>query len=203
MANKKKSKKKILYIVILILLGLFILPKIFFGNKEKSITVKSDIVLKRTITQIVFATGKINPEYKVIITPEVTGEIVDLPVKEGDNVDKGQILIKLKPDTYMAQLDRANASLRSALSSLKMTKSQLNLAQAKYKRNKKLFDQELINRQEMDQFKSDLETRKAQYESQMAQVSQSRASLKETREILNKTVIKSPMDGTISQLNVE
>ncbi len=202
--KKKKSKKKIIILsIISFIILLIILSNIFKGDKEPIITVQTEKVEKRDITQIVSATGKINPEYKVIITPEVTGEIVELPVKEGDSVKKGQLLIKIKPDTYIAQRDRARANLESAKATLNMKIAQLNLVKIDYKRTEKLFKSGISNKQEMDNIKSNLASYKAQLNAQKAIVSQAKASLKETEESLYKTTIYSPMNGTISQLNVE
>jgi len=182
---------------------LIILSNIFKGNKEPVITVQTEKVEKRDITQIVSATGKINPEYKVVITPEVTGEIVELPIKEGDSVKKDQLLIKIKPDTYIAQRDRARANLESAKATLKMKEAQLDLVKIDYKRTEKLFKSGISNKQEMDNIISSLASYKAQLDAQKAIVSQAKASLKEAEESLLKTTICSPMNGTISQLNVE
>ena len=202
--KKKKSKKKIIILSIIgFIILLVILSNIFKGDKEPVITVQTEKVEKRDITQIVSATGKINPEYKVIITPEVTGEIVELPVKEGDSVKKGQLLIKIKPDTYIAQRDRARANLESAKATLKMKIAQLDLVKIDYKRTEKLFKSGISNKQEMDNIKYNLASYKAQLDAQKAIVSQAKASLKETEESLYKTTIYSPMNGTISQLNVE
>lgn len=205
MANgkKKKSKKKIIIWVSVGIVFLLILRGPFCGKKETGITVKTEKAEIRDITQVVTATGKINPEYKVVITPEVTGEIVNLPVKEGDIVKKGQLLVRIKPDTYRAQRDRARANLDSARSNLKVAAAQLKFARAQYIRQEELYKKELTQKQEKDRAKSELDSRLAQYESQAAQVTQAEAALEEATESLNKTTIYSPMDGTISQLNVE
>jgi HlyD family secretion protein len=206
MANgkQKKSKKK-LYIfggigIVLIALVLFAL---LGGSKEEIILVQTDSVVKRDITQTVSATGKINSEFKVTITPEVTGEIVSLPVKEGDNVKKGQLLIKIKADAYVAQQQRAEANLSSAKSSLAVNKAQLDKITADYNRTKGMHDKKLSSDAELETAKSTYLTAVANYEGAQANVLQMEASLKETNQSLYKTTIYSPMDGTISQLNVQ
>ncbi len=202
--NKKKSKKKI-YIFggIGTLLLVLVLLVVFSGNKEQISTVQVDDVIKRDITQVVTATGKINPEYKVVITPEVTGEIVELPVKEGDQVKKGQLLIKIKPDTYVAARDRAAATLESAKSGLNRAKALLDKVKSDYERVKGLYDKKLSSDSELEQAKSNFLTTQSDYESQQSYVVQIQASLKEAQEELYKTTIYSPMNGTISALNVE
>lgn len=203
MAKKKRSKKKIIMWAIVVIIFLIILSNIFKGKKEQVITVQTEKVTLRDITELVTATGRINPVYQVVITPEVTGEIVELPVKEGDVVKKGQLLIKIKSDIYVAQRDRAEANLKSAKSSLMVRKAQFDFIKSDFKRKKELYKKELINEQEMERIGSDLESFKAQCDVQKAVVLQAEAALKETKESLNKTTIYSPMNGTVSQLNVE
>ncbi len=202
--NKKKSKKK-LYIFggIGTLVVVLILLVVLSGNKEEISIVQVDDVIKRDITQIVTATGKINPEYKVVITPEVTGEIVELPVKEGDQVKKGQLLIKIKPDTYLAARDRAAATLESAKSGLSRAKALLDKVKSDYDRVKGLYEKKLSSDAELEAAKSNFLTTQSDYESQQSYVAQAQASLKEAQENLYKTTIYSPMNGTISALNVE
>jgi len=206
MANgkQKKSKKKI-YIfggigIVLVALVLFAL---LGGSKEEIISVQTESVVKRDITQTVSATGKINSEFKVTITPEVTGEIVSLPVKEGDKVKKGQLLIKIKADAYVAQQQRAEANLSSAKSSLAMNKAQLDKITSDYNRTKELHTKKLASDAELETSKSTYLSAVANYEGAQATVLQMEASLKETNQSLYKTTIYSPMDGTISQLNVQ
>lgn len=206
MANgkQKKSKKKLFIFggigaLVLILAGILA----FSGNKEVIIPVQTEQVVKKTITQVVAATGKINPEYQVVITPEVTGEIVELPVKEGDKVNKGQLLIRIKPDTYIAQRDRAKASLEASRATLNMRKSALERVESEYKRVEELYKKGLSSDQQMEATKADLASNRSQVEASQADVLQAEASLKEAIESLNKTAIYSPMNGVISQLNVE
>ena len=201
--QKKSRKKKIIWITIAVISLVIILSQICSGKKEQVITVQTEKVTKKNITQVVSATGKINPKNKVIITPEVTGEIVELPVKDGDKVKKGQILIKIRPNIYIAQKDRAEANLRSAKATLNMKKIQLDFLQTESERIGKLYKDGISNKQEMDRIKSERKSSQAQYNAQYAAVSQTEAALKEVMESLNKTTIYSPMNGTISQLNVE
>lgn len=202
--NKKKSKKKILIFsgagVILVVLVLLV---VFSGNKEEITQVQVESVMKRTLTQKVSATGKINPEYKVIITPEVTGEIVELPVKEGDEVKKGQLLIRIKPDTYQAARDRATANLESAKSGLARSKAVLDRVKSEYERVKGMYDKKLSSDAELEMAKANYLTSNSDYEGQQSSVRQFTAALKEANENLYKTTIYSPMNGTVSALNVE
>lgn len=202
--NKKKSRKKLfIFGGIGALLLVLVLLLAFSGNKEEIIAVQTEVVQKRTITQVVAATGKINPEFQVIITPEVTGEIVELPVKEGDRVRKGQLLIRIKPDTYVAAKDRAQASLESAKAGLSRSKAIVDRVKSEFDRVQELYKKGLSSDQELETARSGYLTAKSDYESQQGYVEQVRASLKEANENLNKTAIYSPIDGTVSQLNVE
>ncbi len=206
MANgkKKKSKKKLFIFGGIGLLVIILLIIAFAGgNKEEIIPVQTEKVAKRTITQKVTATGKINPEFKVIITPEVTGEIVELPVKEGDRVKKGQLLIRIKGDQYQAQKQRLEANLQSAEANLKMRKAELDRISLEYTRAKELHSKGLMSDSEFESVKSNYLTANASYEAAEANVLQSKAQLREVLETLYKTTIVSPMDGVVTQLNVE
>lgn len=202
--NKKKSKKKLIIFGALgVLVITLVLIVAFSGNKEQIVSVQTEKVAKRNITQVVTATGKINPEYQVIITPEVTGEIVELPVKEGDAVKRGQLLIKIKPDSYIAARDRAAANLESARAGLGRSKAVLDKVKSEYDRVQGLYNKKLASDSELELAKSNYLSAKSDYEGQQSYVAQAQAGLKEAQEQLAKTTIYSPMDGTVSQLNVE
>jgi len=173
------------------------------GSKENIILVQTEKVQKRSITQTVTATGKIDPEFKVLITPEVTGEIISLPVKEGDVVKKGDLLIKIKGDQYMAQKDRLEASLKSSEASLQMRDAELNRVQLEYDRTKELHSKALASDSELEAVQSNYLSTKASYDAAAANVLQSKAQLREVLETLYKTTIYSPIDGIVIQLNVE
>lgn len=205
MANgKKKSKKKLIIFGSLGLLVIFLLILVFTaGSKEDIILVTTEKVEKRTITQTVAATGKIEPEFKVVITPEVTGEIVELPVKEGDFVKKGQLLIRIKGDQYKAQKEQLEAGLQGAKATLKIREAELQKITADYNRIKELHAKNLASDSEKEAAEANFLTAKASYDAAVANVNQSEARLKEVLESLYKTTIYSPMDGVITSLNVE
>jgi len=205
MANgKKKSKKKIfIFGGIGVLVIALILVALLGGSKDEIIAVQTEKVDKRNITQTVAATGKINPEFKVTITSEVTGEIVGLPVEEGDRVKKGQLLIQIKGDAYFAQKERAEANLLSAEANLQMRKAELDKITLDFNRMKELHTKNLASDAEMEAANSNYLTTKAMYESAEANVLQNKASLREIIEQVNKTTIYSPIDGVVTKLNVE
>jgi HlyD family secretion protein len=187
--GKAKRRKVIIFSVIgLLLLGV-IAAVLVGGKKEPILSVQVEKVTPRTLTQVVTATGKIQPEVQVQISPEVSGEIVALPVKEGEKVKKGDLLMKIKPDVYLAQRDQWAAGLLQA-------KAQLTKAGLDHARVKSLFEKGLVS-------KSDYDQAVASYESARAGYSQAEASLSQANEALRKTTVLSPMDGRVSQLNSE
>jgi len=202
--NRKKSKKKLfIFGGIGLLVIVLILIAFVGGSKEDIILVQTEQVEKRDITQTVTATGIIDPEFKVIITPEVTGEIISLPVKEGDFVKKGDLLIRIKGDQYQAQKERLEANLKSSEASLQMRQAELNRVTLEYNRMKELHSKGLASDSELEVAESNYLTSKASYDAADANVLQSKAQLREVLETLYKTRISSPIDGTITQLNVE
>src|ERR1041385_8811288 len=133
----KKSRKRnrvALFIVIGFIIAAIALV-ILFKGKTPPITVQTEKISRRNITEIVVANGKIQPVTQVVISPEVAGEIVALPVKEGDHVKKGDLLLQIKPDNYQASRNSAEASFKSAIGSKALAQAELEKAEAEYKRN--------------------------------------------------------------------
>lgn len=206
MANgKKRGSKKKLFIFggLGALLLIIILLVVLGGNKEQIVSVQVDDVVKRTITQVVTATGKINPDFQVKISAEATGEIVQLNVKEGDKVSKGQLLLKIKPETYLAQKNKVEASLTSVQASLNVSKANLDQAEVELNRVKALYDKKLASDYEYELAKSKFISARGTYETQKASLAQTQASLKEADENLNKTAVYAPMNGVVTSLKVE
>jgi HlyD family secretion protein len=202
-SNKKSKKKLIIFGGLGLLVVIFIVIALVGGGKEDIIMIQTEKIENRDITQIVTAAGKIDPEFKVLITPEVTGEIIDLPVKEGDKVKKGDLLIRIKGDQYQAQKERLEASLKSSKATLKIRRAELNRLTLEYERVQELHSKGLSSNSELESAESNYLTAQASYEQAEANVLQSKAQLREVLDILYKTTIYSPMNGTIAQLNVE
>ncbi|MCH7773282.1 MAG: efflux RND transporter periplasmic adaptor subunit [Bacteroidetes bacterium] len=202
-SNKKSKKKLIIFGSLGLLVVIFIVIALVSGGKEEIIMVQTEKVEKRDITQTVTATGQIDPEFKVLITPEVTGEIIDLPVKEGDRVKKGDLLIRIKGDQYKAQKERLEASLKSSEATLKIREAERNRLTLEFERVKELHKKTLVSDSELETAESNFLSSHASYEQAEANVLQSQAQLREVLEILYKTTIYAPMNGTITQLNVE
>jgi len=198
-----KKKKMIFGGIIAGLVVILALVLIFGSDKEKIVQVQTEKAARRNITQIVVGTGKIDAINKVVITPEVTGEIVNLPVKEGQKVKKGDLLIKIKSDQYQAALDRLVASLQASKSSLNSIKAAYEKAFQDYNRVSELHKKGLASDAELEMVKATYLSRQGEYEAQKAMVLQSEAAIKEQKEIIAKTAIYSPIDGTVTGLNVK
>ena len=158
---------------------------------------------KRTIIETITANGKIQPEKEVKISPDVSGEIVELTVKEGDHVEKGQLLLRIKPDTYISQRDRSLAAISSARARLAQSEAQFTQAELSFKRSKQLFDEQTISKSEFEQAEATYTVAKSEVDAAKFSVISAEASLKEANENLIKTSIYAPMSGTVSMLLVE
>ena len=201
-----KSKKLLLIIGIIAVVLIIILAlgkkQGWFGN-EGYLKVAVEKGIEREIVEIITANGKIQPETEVAISPDVSGEIVDLVVNEGDEVRKGQYLLKIKPEAYQMARNRAEASLNSARARLKQSEAHLELARLDYKRNSKLIEDMAISEAEFEQSLSTYNTAMAEKEAAEFSIESSQATLDEADESLLKTSIYAPMTGTISRLAVE
>jgi len=201
-----KSKKLLLIIGIIAVVLIVVLAigkkQGWFGN-EGYLKVAIEKGIDREIVEIITANGKIQPETEVAISPDVSGEIVDLIVKEGDEVVKGQYLLKIKPEAYQMARNRAEASLNSSRARLKQSESRLELASLDYKRTSRLYEEQAISEAEFEQSLTSYNTTLAEKEAAEFSVQSAKATLDEADESLMKTSIHAPMTGTISRLSVE
>lgn len=179
--------------------------------------VTAEEVSKRTIIETVSASGKIQPEVEVKISPDVSGQIIELRVKEGDQVKKGDLLCKINPDIYLSNLDKmvaavntSKANLANSRARLMQVKAQFANAEASFNRNKKLFDEKAISPADFDAAKAQYESAKADVDAAEQNVMASdynvknaEASLNEANNNLSRTTIFSPVDGKVSKLSVE
>jgi HlyD family secretion protein len=172
-------------------------------TSAKATVVTIERALVKTITQIVSATGKIQPEVEVKISPEVSGEIVELPFKEGSVVKKGDLLLRIKPDTYQAQVEQQEAGLLAARASAEQSKAQLSKAREDLERSVTLSARNLIAESEATKTRTDVEVAQASYDSALAQIRRAEGQLKQSRDQLEKTTLYAPIDGTISLLTSE
>lgn len=173
------------------------------GNKDKGIEIETAKADEITIIETVSATGKIQPEIEVKISSEVSGEIIALPVKEGQVVKKGELLVKINPDLYTSGYNRTVSNLSVSKSGLTQADASFKEAKANYERSKKLYDKGIISRSDWDKAIASYEVAQANKQSSYYNVQSAGATVKEAQDNLGRTTIYAPADGTISMLNVE
>ncbi len=201
--KKRSRKKKILWIFIIALFFLIVIAVVVSGKKEKIIEVQTEKVKRQNITQIVTATGKVQSETKVNISAEVSGEIVSLPFKEGDEVKKGDLLVKIKPDSYYPQLKQQTAAIKVLESNIKAQEVNMRKNELDLNRVKELYSKGLASSSDLETAQANYDGTIAQINSIRAQINQQRASLSAVEYDISKTTINSPMSGTVTQLNNE
>jgi len=202
MKNNKILKILLPIVIVLIIFAVIGKKQGWFG---KALTVKVAVekAEKRVIVETITANGKIQPEKEVKISPDVSGEIVELTIKEGDHVEKGQLLLRIKPDTYVSQKDRSLAAISSARARLAQSDAQFIQAELSFKRSKQLYDEQTISKSDYEQAEASYAVAKAEVDAAKFSVVSTEASLKEANENLIKTSIYAPMSGTVSMLLVE
>ena len=213
-------KKKILWIagsLITLIILLIVLKSSGVIGKEEGLKVATEKVMRKTISETVNASGKVYPEIEVKVSPDVSGEIVELQVLEGDSVTKGKILARIYGDIYTTQRDQASAivnqqqaTVENNKAQLESLKSALDLAQRTYNRQKQLLDEKVISAAEFEQAENALQSARANYNaaiqgirSGQAGVESARSSLLRANKDLSRTVVVAPMDGVVSLLNVK
>jgi HlyD family secretion protein len=217
----RKSSNRIWWItggvLLLLVAGLFGAKQAGLIGKPKSTEVEYATVKRNDIIERVTASGKVQPEVEVKLSPDVSGEIISLNVAEGDSVVKGQLLLKIRPDNYESLMARAQASVNSSKASYEQTKavvlqaeSRLIQAKANYERNKKLFSDKVISASDFETFDSnyavaqqDVESAKANVSAALFNIKNAEAGMRDAAENLRKTTIFAPVSGIISLLNVE
>jgi HlyD family secretion protein len=203
--RKREGRLMRVFGISFFVLGLFLVIAKSAGwiSSEKGISIQTTIISKKTIIETVSASGKIQPEVEVKISPDVSGEIVQLYIMEGDKVEKGELLLKIKPDTYQSMLERSNAALNTSRSALAKAKAQLIESEANFNRNKTLYTNGTISQSEFEKIQASYTVAQLNVEDGQYSVSSAKASLREAQENLNRTNIYAPISGTISRLNVE
>jgi HlyD family secretion protein len=198
----KRSRKKLYWIVgIVLVVAAVAVAGAMSKKREKPILVTTDKAFRKTITQLVTATGKIQPEIEVKISPEVSGEIIDLPVKEGQIVHKGDLLLRIKPDAYRAQVEEQEAALSSAQATSATQKAQLAKAQADYQRSQHLFEARLIPESDRKAAQTSYEIAQSALNASQFDIQRSAGALRQINDALSKTTIVAPSDGSISSLS--
>lgn len=201
------SKKTLIIIIagaLILIIGLVVAKKAgLFGSNEDFKEVTLQKIEKLDITETVSATGKIQPEVEVKISSEVSGEIIELPVVEGQQVQKGDVLVRINPDIYESSVSRSEAAMQNMKANQQQAEASLQEAKQNYDRNKVLFDKGIISKAEWDKVVSAYQVAQASKESAYYNVKSSAASVSEARDNLKRTTIYAPVTGTISKLDVE
>ncbi len=202
---KKKSKLKKR-----LLIGAVVLVAVLVGvswykskHKVKDYAVTTEKAVVRTVTQTVTATGKIQPEIEVKISPEVYGEITQMPFREGAHVKKGELIVKIKPDLYQAQVDQQTAAVASARAAATTAQAKVEKAQSDMKQYEDLYRRKLVSDADYITYKTNLDAARAEHQSALSNVEQAEGLLSQARDALSKTVIYAPMDGTVSSRTSE
>jgi len=199
-----KTAKIIVISAVALILLLVIGSKMgVFGKKGNFKTVATQKVTLIDIVETVSATGKIQPEIEVKLSSEVSGEIIELPIVEGQQVKKGDLLVRVNPDIYQSSLNRSQASLQNVRAGLSQAEATLKESKATYERNKTLFEKGIISKADWDKAISSYEIAQANKQSAYYNVQSASATVNEANDNLNRTNIYAPMSGTISKLDVE
>ncbi|QDO92927.1 efflux RND transporter periplasmic adaptor subunit [Formosa sediminum] len=201
------NKKKLILIISIIvaLLALLVIGKKagWFGKQSNFKEVETQEITTIDIIETVSATGKIQPEIEVKLSSEVSGEIIDLPVREGQEIEKGDLLVKINPDIYQSSLNRSQATLQNAKSGLDQAEASLKEAKANYERNKTLYEKGIIAKADWDKAISAYEVAEATKAAAFYNMQSAGATVNEANDNLNRTTIFAPMSGTISKLDAE
>lgn len=201
------SKKKLIWIIAIVLVLMIILivgkKQGWFGDSGNYKEVEIIKIEAIDIVETVAATGKIQPEVEVRLSSEVSGEIIELPIKEGQQVEKGDLLVRINPDLIQAALNQSQAGLQNVKALLEQAEASLKNSKLNYDRKKQLFEKGVISKSEWDQTVTDYDMAQANVKSAYFNVQSAAANVKQTQDNLSRTTIYAPMSGTISKLSVE
>jgi len=199
--EQKRSRKRLFWLIgFAIVVIVALVAMVASKKRDKPILVTTDKAFRKNVTQLVTATGKIQPEVEVKIAPEVSGEIIEIAVKEGDVVRKGQLLIRIKPDQYKAQVESQQAALSGARSASVQNRATLAKADQDYKRAQQLFKSGLLPESDRNTAQTQYDIAKAALQSSLFEIQRSEGALRQINDALSKTTIYAPADGTISSL---
>jgi HlyD family secretion protein len=201
-AKKRSSRRKrqIIFGSIGLIL-IWIIVAIILSKREKPIPVTTEKSVRKTILQTVSATGKVQPEIEVKISPEVAGEITDLPVEDGMSVKKGDLLLRIKPDSYKALLEAQEAAISSARATNLQQKATMMKTEQDLKRADDMFSKKTISIQEYNAAQAAHDVAMNTFESSVHEIERAQAGSSQARDQLSKTTIYSPIDGTVTILN--
>jgi len=203
MKKKNRALPWILGLGVIAIVLLVAGKKLGWFGKDMTLKVATEKVEVRDITEVITANGKLKPQIEVKISPEVPGEIIELPVKEGNRVKKGDLLVVIKPDIYQSSLSRIEASLNTQRARLAQAEAQLIEKELNYNRSKQLLEKKTIPKSEFETIEAGWKVAVSEVQAARYSVKSAESSVREAAENLTKTKIFSPIDGTVSKLNVE
>lgn len=198
--QRARRRKQIIWGVVGFLV-LWLIVSIALSKREKPIPVTTEKAVRKTILQTVSATGKIQPETEVKISPEVAGEIIELPVEDGKKVKQGDLLVKIRPDSYKALLEQQEAAISSAKATNLQQKATMVKSAQDLKRAEDMYAKKTISIQEFNAAQAAADVSKNTYESSLHEIERAEAGSSQARDQLSKTTVYSPIDGTVTILN--
>jgi HlyD family secretion protein len=198
---KARSKKKIIIFSVAAVAIIAVAVVASLKKSDPPVSVEMDKVARRNVVEKVVANGKIEPVVQVKLSPEVSGEIIQLAVKEGQQVKKGDLLVKIKPDNYLAASNSASASYNLAVANRSTSEANLEKARLEHERSSGLFKAKLISDSDYLTAKTTYDVAKTTLDGALESVAMAKAALQTAAADLSKTVIYSPLDGTVSKLN--
>ena len=199
--QRRARRKKQIICSSIGLVVLCIAASIIWSKREKPVPVTTEKAIRKTIVQTVSATGKVQPETEVKISPEVAGEIIELPVEDGKRVKQGDLLVRIKPDSYKALVEQQEAAISAAKATNLQQKATMLKTEHDFKRAEDLFSKKLISEQEYNAAEAAYDVAKNTYESSLHEIERAQAGSSQARDQLSKTTIYSPIDGTVTVLN--
>ena len=199
--KRRSTRKRQIIIGVVGFFVLWLIVSILLSKREKPIPVTTEKAVRKTILQTVSATGKVQPETEVKISPEVAGEIIELPVADGMGIKKGDLLVKIKPDSYKALLEQQEAAISAAKATNLQQKASMLKTEQDLKRADDMYAKKTISIQEYNAAQAAADVAKNTYESSLHEIERAQAGSSQARDQLSKTTVYSPIDGTVTILN--
>jgi HlyD family secretion protein len=199
--KRRSTRKRQIIIGVVGFFVLWLIVSILLSKREKPIPVTTEKAVRKTILQTVSATGKVQPETEVKISPEVAGEIIDLPVADGMGIKKGDLLVRIKPDSYKALLEQQEAAISSAKATNLQQKATMLKCEQDLKRAEDMYAKKTISIQEYNNAQAASDVAKNTYESSLHEIERAQAGSSQARDQLSKTTVYSPINGTVTILN--
>jgi HlyD family secretion protein len=199
--KRRSTRRRRIIIGIVGFLVLWLIVSIVLSKREKPIPVTTEKAVRKTILQTVSATGKVQPETEVKISPEVAGEIIDLPVADGMGIKKGDLLVRIRPDSYKALLEQQEAAISSAKATNLQQKATMLKTEQDIKRAEDMYAKKTISVQEYNAAQAAYDVAKNTYESSLHEIERAQAGSSQARDQLSKTTVYSPINGTVTILS--